>query len=168
MIKPVKIRKKPVTVEAMQFQGTLTATEIINWAEEYGVTIHFRCGTAENPQPHCHGEAMLHHLAIPTLEGEMLASLDDWIIKGLNDEFYPCKPDIFNKSYEFELTTEPTTPGWYAYSGGAQTMVFYRDTQGKWSVHASNGEVSECDWGYIDQALSVWTLVPIAVNDEKM
>ncbi len=39
-------------------------------------------------------------LVIPTLEGEMLASLGDYIIKGVKGEFYPCKPDIFEMSYE--------------------------------------------------------------------
>ena len=40
-------------------------------------------------------------IIIQTLEGDMEATLNDWIIKGLNGEFYPCKPDIFEKSYEF-------------------------------------------------------------------
>lgn len=39
-------------------------------------------------------------LPIPTLEGEMLASDGDFIIKGVNGEFYPCKPDIFEQTYE--------------------------------------------------------------------
>ena len=37
---------------------------------------------------------------IATLEGAMICSMNDWIIKGLRGEFYPCKPDIFEKSYE--------------------------------------------------------------------
>lgn len=37
---------------------------------------------------------------IPTLEGEMIASVGDWIIKGVKGEFYPCKPDIFEATYE--------------------------------------------------------------------
>ena len=37
---------------------------------------------------------------IDTLEGRMKANLFDWIIKGVNGEFYPCKPDIFEKTYE--------------------------------------------------------------------
>lgn len=40
------------------------------------------------------------YLAIPTLEGEMEASDGDWIIKGVNGEFYPCKPDVFAKTYQ--------------------------------------------------------------------
>ena len=39
-------------------------------------------------------------LRIPTLEGEMLGRQNDLIIKGINGEFYPCKPDIFEKTYE--------------------------------------------------------------------
>ena len=39
-------------------------------------------------------------LVIFTLEGEMLCGVGDWIIKGVNGEFYPCKPDIFIKSYD--------------------------------------------------------------------
>ena len=39
-------------------------------------------------------------MSITTLEGTMLASVGDYIIKGIQDEFYPCKPDIFDKTYE--------------------------------------------------------------------
>jgi hypothetical protein len=40
------------------------------------------------------------HIRIQTLEGDMKASFGDYIIKGVNGEFYPCKPDIFEKTYE--------------------------------------------------------------------
>ncbi len=39
-------------------------------------------------------------IIIPTLEGDHKANVGDWIIKGINGEFYPCKPDIFEKTYE--------------------------------------------------------------------
>jgi hypothetical protein len=39
-------------------------------------------------------------MIIPTLEGDMKASIGDWIITGINGEQYPCKPDIFEKTYE--------------------------------------------------------------------
>ena len=39
-------------------------------------------------------------MTIPTLEGDMKASIGDWIITGVNGEQYPCKPDIFEKTYE--------------------------------------------------------------------
>ncbi len=54
----------------------------------------------------------------------------------------------------------PTEPGFYKYSGGNQTMVFSLH-EGKWRVFMDNGMVFECEWGYIEQALSVWDLVPI-------
>lgn len=43
----------------------------------------------------------LENLRIHTMEGEMLCMLNDWIIKGVKGEFYPCKPDIFDATYEF-------------------------------------------------------------------
>lgn len=39
-------------------------------------------------------------LVIPTLEGDHIADFDDYIIKGVKGEFYPCKPDIFEETYE--------------------------------------------------------------------
>ena len=39
-------------------------------------------------------------LLIPTLEGAMIANINDWIIKGVKGEIYPCKPDIFDMTYE--------------------------------------------------------------------
>ncbi len=39
-------------------------------------------------------------IVIPTLEGNMVGEIGDWIIKGVKGEFYPCKPDIFDTSYE--------------------------------------------------------------------
>ena len=47
-----------------------------------------------------HDEAGNPILKIQTLEGVMTASLGDWIIKGVSGEFYPCKPDIFEKTYQ--------------------------------------------------------------------
>jgi hypothetical protein len=46
------------------------------------------------------GEMGTNSFYIPTLEGNMKAQMNDWIIKGVNGEFYPCKPDIFEKTYE--------------------------------------------------------------------
>lgn len=78
-----KFRKKPVTIEAIQWLGT-NLSEIDDFA---GGSIANK-GTT---------------LVIHTLEGDMEASISDYIIKGVNGEFYPCKPDIFAKTYE-EIT----------------------------------------------------------------
>ncbi len=75
-----KYRKKPVTIEAVQWLGT-NLSDIDN----------FMGGTVENK-----GTTLVIH----TLEGNMEASIGDYIIKGVNGAFYPCKPDIFVKTYE--------------------------------------------------------------------
>lgn len=75
-----KYKKKPVIIEAVQWTGE-NLSEIDNFV---GGSINIK-GTS---------------LIIHTLEGDMEASINDYIIKGVNGEFYPCKPDIFSKTYE--------------------------------------------------------------------
>lgn len=75
-----KYRKKPVTIEAIQWLGT-NLSEIDDFVGE-SIT---NKGTT---------------LIIHTLEGDMEASIGDYIIKGVKGEFYPCKPDIFLATYE--------------------------------------------------------------------
>jgi len=79
---------------------------------------------------------------------------------------------------EFSGKPEPAEPGWYSYSGGTQVMIFHlRDVSAEyagplashgntrqWSVHLDNGTASDCAWGYIEQALSVWDLVKITAD----
>ncbi len=78
-----KFRKKPVVIEAMQYDG---ANYIA--IKEFTKDAAFKPGGKSDT------------VIIPTLEGDMYASTGDWIIQGVNGEFYPCKPDIFEKSYE--------------------------------------------------------------------
>jgi len=79
-------RKKPVVIEAAIFSGTLeNAEQIIQWSNN------------EVSMPE---DGIMDRLVIKTLEGEMTASVGDYIIRGVNGEFYPCKPDIFSKTYE--------------------------------------------------------------------
>ena len=82
-----KYRKKPVVIEAVEYDGTNLADCLV-WA--VGVEREAAEGCA----------AMRLPLYIPTLEGDMLASVGDYIIKGVQGEFYPCKPDIFAATYE--------------------------------------------------------------------
>lgn len=77
----MKFRKKPVVIDAIQWTGF-----------NEGVIMDF---TRSCTQP-----IEEESLIIPTLEGNMTAHINDWIIKGVNGEFYPCKPDIFAKTYE--------------------------------------------------------------------
>ena len=88
-----RYRKKPVVVEAERWEpaSVLQAGSVIGWLLGHGAD--FRAPLGEGPTT---------TLAIRTLEGEMTVSPGDWIIKGVKGEFYPCKPDIFEATYEPE------------------------------------------------------------------
>lgn len=85
-----KFRKKPVVIEAVQFTDEESAQEILDWVSHDQKVAWTTAG------------GVISQIFIDTLEGEMTASPNDWIIKGVNGEFYPCKPDIFDKTYEEE------------------------------------------------------------------
>lgn len=94
-----KYRKKPVEVEARQWNGTAeAASHIIDWALQNGVTIVYTCSDPDRCS-RFDGDTP-HYLRIPTLEGDMVANLNDYIIRGVQGEFYPCKPDIFEATYD--------------------------------------------------------------------
>lgn len=83
-----KYRKKPVVIEAIQLTNE-SIIEIIKWATDY---ISIKIDTDENDN--------IIGMIIPTLEGAMKASMNDYIIQGINNEFYPIKSEIFFKTYE--------------------------------------------------------------------
>lgn len=78
----MKYRKKPVVIDAIQFQAT-NHDEIAEFCRPQMIAV----GGGRT-------------LVIPTLEGKLVASDGDWIIRGVKGEFYPCKPDIFAATYE--------------------------------------------------------------------
>lgn len=82
----MKYRKKPVVVEAIEFT---VETNTLLHLSEFMPEVNVDYNEPDNPV-----------LKIPTLEGVMAAQQGDFIIKGVNGEFYPCKPDIFHKTYE--------------------------------------------------------------------
>ena len=84
----MKYRKKPIEIEAIQFKRD--CFEDINEFTEGNAT-NFRTEKCINGKSYCE---------IKTLGGLMTATEGDYIIKGVNGEFYPCKPDIFEKTYE--------------------------------------------------------------------
>lgn len=78
----MKYKSKPKVIEAVKWDGSEEAFHKL-----LDIGCAFTRGLAES-------------LKIHTLEGVMIASLGDYIIKGIKGEFYPCKPDIFHASYE--------------------------------------------------------------------
>lgn len=86
----MKFRKKPVVIEATKWDGTLqTLTRL------QAMGMQTMCYTSSTSRPDGIAE-----LRIKTLEGSHDADIGDWIIKGVKGEFYPCKPDIFELTYE--------------------------------------------------------------------
>lgn len=88
----MRYRKKPVEIEALQWDGTMAgAMEIKAWSLQCGFEeIYFvqdRSGTKVT-------------MTVKTLEGAMKVSPQDYVIRGVAGEFYPCKPDIFELSYD--------------------------------------------------------------------
>ncbi|WP_370819473.1 hypothetical protein [Agathobaculum sp.] len=83
----MKYRKKPIVVEAIRWTGD-NGKEIEAFC---GTDVMF--GTIYEPDP-------VSAACIHTLNGKMYARPGDYIIKGVNGEFYPCKPDVFAKTYE--------------------------------------------------------------------
>jgi EAL domain-containing protein (putative c-di-GMP-specific phosphodiesterase class I) len=80
-----RYRKRPVVIVAVQYDGSQTSQKaIVAWTE--GAAMQ-----TGNPP---------HNLVIRTLEGDHLAREGDWIVKGVQGEFYPVKPDIFVQTYE--------------------------------------------------------------------
>lgn len=75
-----KYRKKPVVIEARQYtRNGLEAEQVAEW---------------------CNGQQDDDGLSIETKDGVMRANYGDWVIKDVQGEFYPCKPDIFAQTYE--------------------------------------------------------------------
>jgi hypothetical protein len=80
-------RKKPVVIEAVQYDGNFRCLDIFPMSE----VGKFKLGQEENGSP---------YIVIPTLEGDHKCSIGDYVIKGVKGEYYPCKNDIFEMTYE--------------------------------------------------------------------
>ena len=85
-----KFRKKPVVIEAIQFGGAGDRAEAWEWARARRGNREVTGGTDDKG----------HFLLIETLEGVHRADEGDWIIQGVAGELYPCKPEIFARTYE--------------------------------------------------------------------
>lgn len=90
-----RFRKKPVVIEAKQWHGPGDHAEVTRFLD-----------TPEGDEAwtrslaNAWGDMATEFYGIRTLEGIMRVSPGDWIIKGIKGEYYPCKPDIFEQTYE--------------------------------------------------------------------
>lgn len=122
-------RKKPVVIEAVRWDGDQSTFDTIErWA---GKPVNDLDG---------------YTLLIPTLEGEMQASLNDWIIKGVKGEIYPCKPDIFAATYEPASPSPEALP-----ASGVDVQINEK------ALLAAENAMKECRLDLIHSALArIW------------
>lgn len=90
-------QKKPVVIEAIQWTGK-NHREMFDFLTNYEFINEFISNNGDNF--YIDHSKVKGGLVIKTLEGEHIASIGDYIIKGVKGEFYPCKPDIFADTYE--------------------------------------------------------------------
>lgn len=88
-----KFTKKPVTIEAIQWDGS-NYEEVLKFIHGNDIETSKLVNLIVNTVSYEHKT-----IRIDTLEGAMTASKNDWIIKGISGEYYPCKPEIFEASY---------------------------------------------------------------------
>ena len=89
---PQRFTKRPVTIEAIQWDGTTqTLDDLTAWSSQHTLP------GGIIPIPNADQD---NRLIIHTLEGTMRGDVGDWVIKGVSNEFYACKPDIFAETYE--------------------------------------------------------------------
>ena len=89
----MKYRKKPVVIEAVQYTSRFDWPDWFHDAVSEERIRTYNTGKFQDPTQPCWA-------VIATLEGDMMAKEGDFIIKGVQGEFYPCKPDIFEMTYE--------------------------------------------------------------------
>ena len=101
----LRFTKKPVTIEAIQWTGK-NLREVITFTDDHPDTRSHHADMAWEAYANL---VARDGLKIYTLEGELLANVGDWIIRGVKGEYYPCKPDIFAATYSPEVAprTQP-------------------------------------------------------------
>jgi hypothetical protein len=127
-----RFRKKPVETEAMQWDGDNTS-DVVGWVLDSGGTARWRERTS-NDEAAADGVLACEHIAVDTLEGRTFAVVGDWIIRGVKGEFYPCKPDIFEATYD---AVDPASPE--EVTGVTVTLRALNDS-----------DSGTCDWGGCD------------------
>lgn len=89
---PQRFTKRPVTIEAIQWDGTVqTLDDLTAWSRQHTLP------GGVIPIPNADQD---NRLIIHTLEGTMRGDVGDWVIKGVSSEFYACKPAIFEATYQ--------------------------------------------------------------------
>lgn len=119
-----KFTKKPVTIEAVQYDGSPDSRDYI-----VSVARGSKTPAYAESDPNDYGVRLM----IETLEGSHRVSVGDWVIKGVKGEFYPCKPDIFEASYvegngvPTDIVEQPPQPQFAGFAGVAPAYTLPLD-----------------------------------------
>lgn len=100
-----RYKTKPCEIEALEYTGN-NLKEVLAFMGKVNIDYLPKSNIEEEKWYEYCSDIRENGLYINTLEGDMLASIGDYIIKGLRGEFYPCKPDVFNKKYENKTQEE--------------------------------------------------------------
>lgn len=95
----MKARKKPVVIECFKYDGDFMNSKGEYYVPDWAIEA-LENGTLFFGVYQSGGKELPGALFVRTLEGDMLASVGDYMIRGVNGEIYPCKPYIFEKTYE--------------------------------------------------------------------
>ncbi|WP_280412603.1 hypothetical protein [Nocardia asiatica] len=108
-----RFRKKPVEIEAMHFRRDMSAPEAMEvyyWVEKHTLGSFEPMDVIEGRKPYPASGVSIDprdgRMIISTLEGLHWVDLDDWVVRGVEGEFYPVKPGIFAKTYDEVTTSE--------------------------------------------------------------
>lgn len=107
MNQPLKYRKKPVVIEAMRFAGTNAETHAVyQWVEKNTLGTFDVVEVTDEEEPYPASGVSIDprdgRMIIATLEGLHWVDIGDYVIRGVVGEFYPCKPHVFEATYEQE------------------------------------------------------------------
>ena len=105
-VNAIKFRKKPVVIEAYQWKES----DALNLRGKGWPQWLVDATRSNEGEDQIVSQSFDGYATIKTLEGEMRADIGDWIIRGINGELYPCKPDIFAATYEPADATTSTGP----------------------------------------------------------
>lgn len=142
-----KYIKKPVEIEAIQWTGK-NIKEVMKFiGSEFSYRDNLNYVTKKFSY-YC----TTNNLSINTLEGSMKANVNDYIIKGVNGEFYPCKPDIFEKTYDKTPTLEEVKKEWEEREwewSRTTTMIYIAHLTKKKSIGISSNNLVKIN-GWLD------------------
>ena len=159
-----KYKKKPIIIEAVQWTG-INLEEIKSFVGDsldYNYKTNWDSSDLSNIE-----------VKIKTLEGDHIASIGDYIIKGVNGEFYPCKPDIFKKTYESATLTSQNE--WVSVEeklpeNNTQVLMW----SARWKIAEAESYYNKHFWvyseigdGYIADNITHWMSLPEPPEKEE-